>query len=77
MSDIVSALADHSGIPLNVKKKYAGDVEVEETSSPLTGREALEAAKSRAKGGKKRPSVSHYAIADHCWAGRGKSNARI
>lgn len=57
MSDIVSALADRSGIPLNVKKKYAGDVEVEETSSPLTGREALEAAKSRAKGGKKAVSL--------------------
>jgi len=53
MSDFVSALADRSGIPLNVKKKYAGDVEVKETSSPLTGREALEAAKSRAKGGGK------------------------
>ena len=53
MSDIVSALADRSGIPLNAKKKYTRGMEVEETSSPLTGREALEAAKARAKGGEK------------------------
>ena len=68
MSDFVSALADRSGIPLNVKKKYAGDVEVKETSSPLTGREALEAAKLRAKGGGKglqSPTMQLQVIVGH------------
>lgn len=52
MSDIVTALANCSRIPLNVKK-YTGDVEEEETSNPLTERLALEAVKSRANGGGK------------------------
>ena len=53
ISDIVTALANCSRIPLNVKKKYTGDVEEEETSNPLTERLALEAVKSRANGGGK------------------------
>ena len=68
MLDFVNALADRSRIPLNLTKKYAGDVEVEESSSLLTGREALEAAKSRAKeGGKGRqsPTMQLQVIVGH------------
>ena len=53
MSNIVTTLANCSRILLNVKKKYTGDVEEEETNNPLTGRLALEAVKSRANGGGK------------------------
>ena len=53
MSYIVTTLANCSRIPLNVKKKYTGDMEEEETSNLLTGRLALEAVKSRANGGGK------------------------
>lgn len=49
----VTTLANCSRIQLNVKKKYTGDVEEEETSNPLTGRLALEAVKLRANGGGK------------------------
>jgi len=50
MADIVSALGERSGVSLNLTRIYAGDKEVAESSIPLTGREALEAAKARARG---------------------------
>lgn len=49
MSDIVTALGERSRVPLNLKRTYAADKEVAESSSPLTGREALEAAIARAR----------------------------
>ena len=73
MSDIVSALADRSGVHLNVKKNYAEDVEVEETDSPLTARRALEAAKALSKGeekGRKSPTMQLQII-----VGRGEGKA--
>lgn len=50
MADIVTALGERSGVSLNLKRTYAGDKEVGESIIPLTGREALEAAKTRARG---------------------------
>ena len=50
MADIVTALGERSGVPLKLKRTYAGDKEVGERSSTLTGRQALEAAKARARG---------------------------
>jgi len=51
IADVVTALGERSGVPLTLKRTYTGDKEVEESRSPLNGREALEAAKARARGG--------------------------
>lgn len=51
IADIVTALDEHSEAPLNLKRTYVGDKEVGESSGPVNGREALEAAKATARGG--------------------------
>jgi len=48
IADVVTTLGERSGVPLTLKRTYTGDKEVEESRSPLNGREALEAAKARA-----------------------------
>ena len=73
MSDIVTALGERSGVNLNLKRTYAGDKEVGESSIPLTAREALEAAKTRARGavtGSQSPTMQLQVI-----VGRGEGRA--
>ena len=50
LNDIVTALNQQSDVPLKLKKTYLGDKEVAERREPQNAREALEAAKERARG---------------------------
>ena len=49
LDDIVNALGQQSAVPLTLKKTYEGNKEVEERIEPQNAREALEAAKERAR----------------------------
>ena len=49
LDDIVNALGQQSAVPLTLKKTYVGNKEVEERIEPQNAREALEAAKERAR----------------------------
>ena len=51
LNDIVTAFGQQSAVPLKFKKTYLGNKEVEETNEPQNAREALEAAKERARRG--------------------------
>ena len=51
LDDIVNALGQQSAVPLTLKKTYVGNKEVEERIEPQNAREALEAAKERARRG--------------------------
>ena len=51
LNDILIALSQRSAVPLKLKKTYLGDKEVAETSETQNAREALEAAKERARRG--------------------------
>ena len=51
LDDTVSALGQQSAVPLTLKKTYMGNKEVEERIEPPNAREALEAAKERARRG--------------------------
>lgn len=51
INNIVTAFGQHSNVPLELKKTYLGDKEIAESSMPQNGREALEAAKERARRG--------------------------
>lgn len=49
LNDIVAALGQRSAEPLKLKKTYLGDKEVAENNEPQTARQALQAAKERAR----------------------------
>ena len=51
LDDTVNALGRQSAVPLKLKKTYVGNKEVEERIEPQNAREALEAAKERARRG--------------------------
>ena len=51
LDDTVNALGQQSAVPLKLKKTYVGNKEVEEKIEPQNAREALEAAKERARRG--------------------------
>lgn len=51
INDLVTAFTESGSEPLKLDKTYLGDKEVAEKSMPLDGREALEAAKQRARSG--------------------------
>lgn len=49
LNDIVAALGQQSAVPLKLEKTYQGDKEVAENNDPQNAREALQAAKERAR----------------------------
>lgn len=71
INDIYAALSQHSTVPLALKKSYLGDQELSERSIPQSAREALEAAKERAR----RRTIQYPTVKLEIVVGRGEGRA--
>lgn len=67
LNDVISALGEQSTVPLTLKKSYLGDKEVAESNEPQTARQALQAAKERArsKTANKTPTMQIQIVVGH------------